>query len=379
MKIVHLCLSCFYIDGFSYQENEIVRQHVAEGHDVTVITSTENYRKDNHLVYVQPSTYIGNEGAKVIRLRYKKLLPHNIMKKLRMHDGVYALLNDEKPDAVMFHGLCGWELINTSKYCSENPRVKFYVDSHEDFNNSARTFVSKNLLHRFYYKSIIKYCLKNIPKILCISLETIEFVANFYQVPRNKLEFFPLGGDIFDDKEYNLRRDIARNELLLREDTILCLQTGKFGRRKKLIESIKAFNQVSTENMMLVLAGVIDVEIKDEVTSLIEDNKRVELFGWKNSEEIKNLLCGADLYIQPGTQSATMQMSLCARCPVILDDVLSHEPFINGNGWLINEHNTLESILDEINIEKLKMMSKASYRIAKKLLDYKELSARVLR
>ena len=41
MKIAHICLSCFYIDGFSYQENELVRQNVSDGHDVLVITSTE--------------------------------------------------------------------------------------------------------------------------------------------------------------------------------------------------------------------------------------------------------------------------------------------------------------------------------------------------
>jgi hypothetical protein len=43
MKIVHMCLSCFYIDGYFYQENEIIRQNVDDGHDVVVIASTESY------------------------------------------------------------------------------------------------------------------------------------------------------------------------------------------------------------------------------------------------------------------------------------------------------------------------------------------------
>lgn len=378
MKVVHVCLSCFYIDGFSYQENEIVRQHINEGHDVTVLASTETY-KDNQLTYVEPSTYTGAEGSKVIRLGYRKFLPHNIMKKLRIHHSVYQTLESEAPDVVMFHGLCGWELLNVSKYCSNNPSTIFYVDSHEDFNNSARGFISKYVLHKLYYKQIVKACLSKIPKILCISLDTIEFVANFYAVPRNKLEFFPLGGEVFDDLEYNTRRNSCRKRLGIGDDTILLLQSGKFSKRKKLVESLKAFNQLDSTNIRFVLAGIVDDEIDLEVNRLIKDNNNIEFLGWKDANEVRDLLCAADLYLQPGTQSATMQMSLCARCPVVLDDVLSHQPFIDGNGWLINNENDLFDAIESLDIKTLKIMSKKSYEIAKKQLDYKELSARVLR
>ena len=378
MKVVHVCLSCFYIDGFSYQENEIVRQHINEGHDVTVIASTENY-KDNQLTYVEPSTYTGNEGAKVIRLAYRKFLPHKIMKKLRLHHSVYKTLEAEAPDVVMFHGLCGWELLTVSKYCANNPNTIFYVDSHEDFNNSARSFISKHVLHKLYYKQIIKACLSKIPKILCISLDTVEFVATFYGVPRDKLEFFPLGGEVFDDITYNTRRESCRETLGIDDNSILFLQSGKFSKRKKLLESLRAFNQLSFSNVKFVLAGIVDDEINTEVTNLINDNDNIEFLGWKDANEIRDLLCAADLYLQPGTQSATMQMSLCARCPVILDDVLSHQPFIDGNGWLINDESELLEAMKSIDFETLKYMSKKSFEIAKKQLDYKELSARVLR
>ena len=81
LKVAHLCLSCFYIDGYGYQENELVRQHLADGHDVFVIASTENYGPDGKITYVEPSTYVGSEGAPVTRLAYRKVLPHALMKK----------------------------------------------------------------------------------------------------------------------------------------------------------------------------------------------------------------------------------------------------------------------------------------------------------
>ena len=41
MRILHLCLSCFYIDGYNYQENILPRINHEDGHDVRILASTE--------------------------------------------------------------------------------------------------------------------------------------------------------------------------------------------------------------------------------------------------------------------------------------------------------------------------------------------------
>ena len=90
-------------------------------------------------------------------------------------------------------------------------------------------------------------------------------------------------------------------------------------------------------------------------------------------------LCAADVYLQPGSQSAIMQNALCQRCAVILDDVPSHRPFVNGNGWLLNENLSLIDVLENIseNPHQLLHMSEISLAIAQDLLDYKKLAARL--
>ena len=178
MRIAHICLSCFYIDGFSYQENELVKEHVRTGHDVIVIASTENYI-NAQLSYVQPGIYEGADGASVVRLPYSAFLPHRVMTKLRIHPNLYEELQKFTPDVIVFHGLCGWELRTVCKYKINNPNVKLWVDSHEDHNNSARTIGSK-LLHKYFYKPIIQLVLDQIDTILCISLDTVEFVAKLF-------------------------------------------------------------------------------------------------------------------------------------------------------------------------------------------------------
>jgi 1,2-diacylglycerol 3-alpha-glucosyltransferase len=381
LKIVHVCLSCFYIDGYAYQENELVRQHVLDGHDVTVIASTENFGPDRRLTYVQPSTYIGKDGAKVIRLPYRAFLGQKLMRKLRLHPGVLDLLKDIDPDVILFHGLCGFELRTVAKFKRLKPSVRLYADSHEDHNNSARTFVSKHLLHELYYRSIIRSCHTSFDKILCVSIETMDFVRETYGVPRSELEFFPLGGRVFDDAEYAARRDRGRKVAGVGADQVMLLQTGKMGPRKKVLESLKAFIETPGDHLRFILAGSFDDSIKQEAEALIAKDTRIRFLGWKVSEELSELLCAADVYIQPGTQSATMQMSLCARCPVVLDDVPSHKPFLEGNGWLLKSTAELISVFRDIanHPAELLGMSKASLSIASRLLDYRTLAERVLK
>jgi 1,2-diacylglycerol 3-alpha-glucosyltransferase len=303
------------------------------------------------------------------------------MKKLRMHRGVYALLCEMKPDAILFHGLCGWELHAVARYKRENPSVRLYVDSHEDENNSATTFLSKYLLHRLYYRWVIRRCMATFDKILCVSLETIEFVKKNYGLPADTLEFYPLGGHVFGDDEYSRRRSEARKEYGIADDQVLMVQTGKMRRRKKVLESLDAFTRTEGANLRFVLAGILDDEVRDEAMKRIGADARISFAGWKTSEQLKDLLCAADVYVQPGTQSATMQMSLCARCPVVLDDVLSHRPFVDGNGWLVRDGKELKSAFAQIRDqpEVLGRMSGRSHEIAQRMLDYRSLAARILR
>ncbi len=380
MRIAHVCLSCFYVDGFAYQENELVRQHVKDGHEVTVIASTESFGEDRRLTYVEPSTYVGRDGAQVIRLPYRRFLPHKLMRKLRMHPAVLSHLQRIRPEVILFHGLCGWELYAVARYKKENPAVRLYVDSHEDAYNSARGFVSKHFLHRLYYAWIIARCRRHFEKILCVSLETMDFVRTMYGVPVEQLEFYPLGGRVFDDPEYLVRRERGRRDAGVEPEQVLLLQTGKMGLRKKLVESLNAFARTPGEHLRLVLAGSIYEELRSQAEAIIASDSRIRFLGWRTSEALADLLCAADVYVQPGTQSATMQMALCARCPVILDDVPSHGPYVDGNGWLLRGAGDLGRAFSQIAVDPKMVdgMAIRSLAIARGLLDYRTLAKRLL-
>ncbi len=379
MRIAHLCLSNWFVDGVGYQENELVRQHIADGHDVLVIASTETHSDEGKLTYTNPADYIGVEGARVIRITYRKFMPEVVMRKLRMHIGLRDLLNTFRPEVILFHGTCGWELLTTASYVKANPSVSLYVDSHEDRYNSARNWLSRELLHRQYYGRILRFVLPRIKKVLCYSPESIDFVESTYFIHRKKLELYPLGGRPIPDDEYASRRDATRATRGIADDQVLIVQAGKQTSRKKILDSLTAISSNENNKLRFLVAGNIDSSILDEVTTGINSDDRIHFLGWKSFDELTDLLCAADIYLQPGTQSVTMQHSLCCRCTVILDDVPSHQMYVKQNGWLIGRDGTLSEIISNIKNVDLDVMKLASFRFAQEHLDYALLAKRIFR
>jgi len=380
MKICHMCLSCFYIDGYSYQENELVRQNVLDGHEVFVIASTETYAEDRTLSYIRPGDYEGGEGAPVCRVDYKHILTDSISRKLRRHPNIYEKLAAFNPDVLMFHGACGAEIATAARYVRDNPHVKLYVDSHEDSYNSANSFTSKWFLHYLYYRPILLRSMRYISKVLPVSVSCLEFMRDFYGVPEEKLEFYPLGGHVPDNIEYAKQREETRRALNVPADGILIVQSGKFDKPKKLIESLRAFAQIPDERLQFVLVGHLYEEVEGEALELMQADSRVRFLGWKTSDELQAVLCGADVYCQPGTQSATMQMAVSCRCAIILDDVASHKPYHKNNGWLVRDDTDLKRALSDVSqSEKVLEMGQNSHLLALQMLDYRILAKRLYR
>ena len=379
MKIVHCCLSCFYIDNYTYQENMLVREHVKAGHDVTIIASTETFGDSKNVIYFEPSEYMGSDGCRVKRLPYRKFLPKAIMRKLRIHPGLYRELNELSPDIIMFHGMCGFELLTVARYIKNNPSVKFYADCHEDKYNSATSFLAKNTLYKFFYSPIISLCHKYFDKVLYITHESKIFCNEVYKLSDDILEFFPLGGVVYSDDHYKQVRNQKRIMLNIQSHETVFFQSGKFDTKKKLLQSIESFSKIKNINFKYYIAGDVQEDIKSEFYRLLEADPRIQFLGWVNSEELIKLLCMSDVYVQPGSQSATMQMSLAARCAVILDDVPSHRHIFTGNGFLVKTDENLTSAFSKFGKDPtlIHSMSENSYEFAKEYLDYARLAERL--
>lgn len=381
MKILHICLSNFFIDDQSYQENELVSANAQAGHDVLVLASTHDHGSDGNYTFSKPGTYQTPENVPVIRLPYHPLLPNWLGIRLRIHRGVYRLIEEFEPDVILFHGLSGWELLTTARYAKNNPKVTLYADNHSDFLTAGRTFFTRWTLHYVYYRSIALCALPYIKKILCISPMTMEYAEKFYGIPKEKLELFPLGGRPLNSNEILSRRENCRKKYGIRDEEIVFVQSGKQYSRKYLPQALIEFSKNNDPRFKFLIVGLLMDDIKSEVDALIADDSRVDFIGWKDSDTLRDLLCATDVYLQPGRQSATMQESLCCGCAVILENLSSNTPYVNNNGWIIDKPEELTSIFQKISSgdADLTKMGENSLSYAHKNLDYKKLAERILK
>lgn len=230
MKILHLCLSNFYIDGYGYQENILPILNQEQGHTVKIIASTITYI-NGQLGYTKPSQYNTETGIPIVRLPYVKWVPSFIAKKIGIYSNVYKEIVEFSPDIIFYHGTGGYGLKWVAKYKKKYPKIKLYADNHAFSSNTALNWYSK-LVYKAILNPILRKNVQYFDKIFYISEACKDFLIEFKGISSDILEFMPLGGIILDDQEYYHKGKIYRDKLQLREDNILLVHSGKLIRIK---------------------------------------------------------------------------------------------------------------------------------------------------
>lgn len=384
MKIVHLCLSSSYVDGYAYQENILPKLNKEDGHEVLIIASTEAFINNQSLGYVQPRKYTTEFGVSIIRLPYENVVCDFVTRKIRKYQNLYEYLEQFMPDVIMSHSVTFASIIDVVKFKKNYPKVKFYADTHAATYNSGKNWISLNVLHRIIYKYYIKKAIPYIDRFLYVGEEERMFAIANYSIPPNIMEFYPLGGIVPSNEEYCSLRKKYRMELGLNEKEMLLVHSGKMDPLKKTDMLLKAFRDANCKNLKLVLIGSITNETKfkgfsKSVKNLIDTTKNVLFLGWKTPEELRGYLCACDLYCQPGSVSATMQNAVCCFCPIMSYPHLSYKPYDYGNIiWVNDEDDIRNSFIDVYNNRyKLNELANKSIKCAKELLDYKVLARRL--
>lgn len=380
MKIIHVCLSGPFTDGLAYQENELVKQHVMLGHEVIVVASIEIYGSNKKLTKTEPGISRLGCGATIHRLTYALGLTGWLATKLRAHRGLLELLETSRPDRIMFHGLAAWDLITVAAYVRRNPHVKLFADCHEDFNNSAKTWASRELLHRNFYKPIFLRCIDQIQEVLCITVESLDFAVDFYGSPRMKTRIYPLGCSIEPEQIVYRRRLSFRTLYNLKDTDIIITQTGKLDRTKQLASAIRAFHRNPSLDLKFVIAGQMDDDVRAECLPLIRADPRIIDLGWQSTDELRTVLAGADCFLQPFGQTVTTQMAMAYGCVILAQDLPSHRWLIGKNGHLFKDFSELDETFKWVvkNQIRLQYIKQATSEFAGTHLDYKKLALQIV-
>ncbi|MDR3156986.1 MAG: glycosyltransferase family 4 protein [Lactobacillales bacterium] len=371
-NILHICLTAGYTESSGYQEVVLSKQNALDGKKTSVI-STNVIRRGNKLVKTKPGLIITKEGVNVYRLK-SNVTNRNIRKFYDVKDLIYKI----KPDVIFFHGLCSWELNTVLKYKKKNMYVKLYVDNHADFNNSAQNLFLY-IFHKFMWLYFIKKALPYLDKLFYICDSSKNYLQKMYKIPYEILEFYPLGGVLFDEVKWKRCREIRRRELNLSNNDILFLHSGKMDSLKRTKDVLKAFQKIENDNAKIILIGAIPYDLEKDIMSLVDKDERVRFLGWKTFDELREYMCASDVYVQFGSMSASLQQSICCGCSVMVYPYDSYKPFVKDNGYFIKTVDDMvvcvQNIIDNPNC--LVEMRKNSFDIAKNLLDYRKLAARL--
>lgn len=360
MKIVHLCLGNFFMDGASYQENMLTKYHVKMGYDVTVIAGLLTYGANGTGVFLDgPKSYFDPNGMKIIRLAYTKPIEygHFLMKYVGLKDA----LEQEAPDIIFCHNLQFGDSGVVAKYLKRHSNVRLFADNHGDYVNSARNWISRNLKHKIMWKHYVKKLVPYLTKVYGVTPMRCRFLKEMYGISPSLIDFLPMGVDneAIPENRSDVRNSI-RKELFIAEDDIMLMTGGKIEMRKNTHILYDAFKQIPNSKIHLVVCGTFTPAMS-ELEENMKKNPKVHLLGWCDAVRVMNVMVASDFVCFPGTHSTLWEQSVGLGLPAIFKhwDEIDHVN-VNGNCIFVKGDDTKE-IVDAITM----LMDKKKYLLYK--------------
>lgn len=361
MKIVHLCLSCFYIDNYSYQENMLPKYHVLQEHDVTVIASLVSFNKQGKLCLLEEeSNAICKDEYRVIRVDYKRPF-YRFNKFVRRYKKLYRVIENECPDVIFIHDFSFLDIGEVLKYVKANREVKIFVDCHTDYINSAKGLISKYIFHHLIWRLYAKLLSPIVEQFYGVTPLRCDFLKNAYHINPDKISLLEMGVDdcLLKSKDRLRIREMLCEELDINPSNFIIATGGKIDKEKNIHLLIQAVRNIKKTDVKLVVFGTVVPEMKNEIESLIQ-HENIRYIGWLASDKILDYLLMSDLIVFPGTHSVLWEQAVGVGVPCLFKywEGMTHVD-VGGNCLFLYEDSCteMENVLMKI-VENEKLYSK---------------------
>lgn len=376
VKILHICR--MFTDDLSYQENYLTKFQKRMGFDVTVVTSNWKMNDSGKMCKKDSNnTYINKDGIKVIELTIKN--EKNYYYKFAQLSNLVETVTGENPDCLFIHGCAVMYLGDLKNYIKEK-NVVVYVDNHSDFSNSARTWISRNILHKIWWKLRIRMIEPYVKRFYGVLPARVKFLTDVYGVPSDKCELLVMGAD---DDEVTLVKDEKissdlKPKLGIDDDMFVILTGGKIDKSKRqTLLLMRAINKIKNPKAVLIIFGSIEEDIKDEFNELLSDY--IRYVGWIKAKETYLYIQIADLVVFPGRHSVLWEQCVAQEKPMVVKywDGTTHID-IGGNVKYLRKDSEeeIEEIIKGLVDDKeeyIKMLKAAKNELSHKFL-YSEIS-----
>lgn len=366
MKIVHICLTGVFTEGWTYQENLLSKYHSKLGHDVTLIASTLMYGNEGKLCTTNRSGYRNKDGVYVIRLDEKKQNPNS---RFRRFPKLEETLESIEPDILFIHSCQFLDIDTVVKYKKKHKNVKIYVDNHADLSNSANGFISYYVLHKIVWRRMAKKIEPYTEKFYGVMPSRVDFLKEMYGISKDKVELLVMGAD--DEKvvaALNPKvRNTVRNKYGIGKSEFLIVTGGKIDAAKmQTLLLMEAVNRI--DGIKLIVFGSVADELIENVEQLCSN--RVQYIGWVDSSMTDRYFAAADLVVFPGRHSVFWEQVVGLGIPMLVKDWPgTHHVDMGGNVRFL-ENDSVEEIKEAINNIVLKDNYQAMFDAAKRNCKY---------
>ena len=380
MRICHLCLNGPYNEGWNYQENILPKYHALQGNDVYQIV-TPYIWEGTQFKESTDKEYINEHGVHIYRCYAKKGLIGGI--RFNRYPEVYSLLEKINPEILFIHDVQCLDMSTVAKYLKKHPHCIVYADNHSDFSNSARNWVSKNIIHKIIWKRMANIIEPYVKKFYGVLPARVDFLIDVYGLPKDKVELLVMGADdeIVNDavKLGNITK--TRREFNISEKDFLIVTGGKINSsRPETIELMKAVSEINIPNIKLLVFGTASNELKaefDKCCSL----KNIVYAGWQESRKTYYLMAAADLIVFPGLHSVMWEQTVAVGVPGLFRKISGFEHIdVGGNVQFLKETSKecLKTTIEQLIQDKqgLKKMKKVAVEKGMKMFSYNEISKR---
>ncbi len=381
MKILHICLVGPFSDNWGYQENLLSKYHKKMGHDVSLIASTYSWDDNGKYKQLSVGDYINDDGVHVYRLENKGKT--TIDSKLKWYAGLDKVLDEISPDLLFIHDVQFLDIYTIVKYLKKHPKVTVYVDNHADFSNSAKNWLSKNILHKIIWKKCAHKILPYVTKFYGVLPSRVDFLIDLYGLPKEKCELLVMGGDdeLVENASLPEVKTRIRKKYNLAEDDFVVMTGGKIDAFKtQTLLLMEAVKNIDNPKVKLVVFGSVTPDLRDKVNTLA-DGSKVQYIGWVQARDSYEYFAAADLVIFPGRHSVFWEQVVAQGVPMICKkwDGTTH---VDLGG---NVHFLTQDSIDEMQVyietlmhnrERYDMMKKIAIEHGMSTFSYRNIATR---
>jgi len=397
MKIVHICLSGLYMDGWGYQDNLLAKYHVLDGHDVTVIANEYMYDHEGNYVKIDGDKYcqpdIDCNGVKVVRLSAAGDKAVTGPAQRVHYMGLYSALKKMNPDIIFLHNpqildvedICNY-MMEANLDSSRDKLVRLYIDSHSDYSNSARNFLSKHILHGILWRSKVQKLVPYTTKFYGVLPARVDFLLERYQTPKDKTELLVMGMD--DElaekaKETSIMEE-TKKKLGIIDGEFVIITGGKIDHAKRqTFHLLDAIKNIDNPKLKLIVFGSVVEDMREDFDAKVAADDRISYLGWIGADDTYPYFAISDLVIFPGRHSVMWEQVAGQGLPMLVKywEGTTHID-IGGNVKFLYEDSVaeiqslIEALMDKS--DDYEMMKRIAISKASKAFSYKSIARKAI-